>query len=140
MSDAFLDRLVGRWTYDGHSLPEDGKRRRGVETVSRRGRWLVIEDGEDARFQLAFDPETGRVTGDFVNWEHPQLWTYDGAVEGDRMTLASRGPGFDEEGALADYQDVWELVSADERVLTGRLKGADGAWRDFSTTRYRRET
>lgn len=55
------------------------------------------------------------------------------------MTLTARGPSFDVEGETTDYEDVWEILSPDERVLTGRLKGADGQWRDFTRTRYRRK-
>ena len=138
MSDAFLDRLTGCWTYDANVLPDDGARRTGTETVGRRDRWVVIESDDDARFQLAFDAGTQRVTGDFVHWQSPTLWTYDGAVTGDRMTLSSRGPDMDTGDGLTDYEDVWDIVSEDERTTTSRIKGADGRWRDFSVTRYRR--
>ncbi len=139
MTDAFLERLTGDWTYEAHTLPDDGQRRTGVETVSRRGLWTVIESDDDARFQLAFDPATGRVAGDFVNWTHPSLWTCDGVIDGDRMVLASRGPTMDETGGETDYEDIWEVQSSDERTLTGRLKQADGSWRDFTRTVYRRK-
>lgn len=138
MSDAFLDRLVGDWTYEGHSLPDNGERRTGTETVVRRDRWLVIESNDGVRFQLASDPDAGRVVGDFISWNWPNLWTYDGAASGDRMTLASRGPDMDTGEGLTDYEDVWEIVSPDERITTGRIKGRDGQWRDFTVTRYRR--
>lgn len=138
MSDDFLDRLLGDWTYEAHSLPDDGERRTGTETVVRRERWIVIESDDSARFQLAFDPETGRVAGDFINWKWPGLWTYDGATESDRMVLASHGVDPDVPGTTADYQDIWEFVSPDERTLTGRIL-RDGVWSDFNITRYRRK-
>lgn len=139
MSVEFMDRLLGEWTYEGRSVPDDGEVRRGDETVTRRGAWLVIESGDHARFQLAFDPETGRVSGDFVSWDHPSLWTYDGAVKDGRLVLASRGPRMDGTGGETDYQDIWEILSPNERRLTGRLLGADGEWRDFTVTDYRRK-
>ena len=43
------------------------------------------------------------------------------------------------EGETTDYEDVMEIISPDERVLTGRMKGKDGSWRDFAVTRYRRK-
>lgn len=138
MSDEFLDRLVGDWTYEGHSLPDDGERQTGTETVIRRERWIVIESDDHARFQLAFDPDASRVVGDFISWKWPNLWTYDGAASGDRMALSSRGPDMDTGEGLTDYEDVWEIVSPDERTTTGRIKGKDGQWRDFNVTRYRR--
>ena len=41
-------------------------------------------------------------------------------------------------GGDAEYDDVFEIVSPDERRSVGRVKDADGAWRDFSRTTYRR--
>lgn len=139
MTTQWLDRLTGDWTYESRSVPDLPEHRRtGGERVSRRGVWTVIETDSDARFQLAFDPQAGRVVGDFVAWDHPSLWTYEGGIEGDRMTLASRGPRLDGAPGEADYQDVWDVVSRDERVLTGRVRDDDGQWRDFMVTRYRR--
>lgn len=140
MSD-WLDQLIGEWTFDGRTIPDDpSQRRTGAETVTRRGAWIVIESSDDVRFQFAVDPAAGRVTGDFVSWEHPTLWTYDGAVEDGRLHMRSRGPSFDIEGEETDYDDVFEILSPDERRLTGRVLGQDGQWRDFTTTTYRRKT
>ncbi|MGA9525629.1 MAG: DUF1579 family protein [Myxococcaceae bacterium] len=79
--------------------------------------------------------------GDFIHLAHPSLWVYDGAFDADGRTLrlVSRGPSFDVEGETTDYEDVMEIISPDERVLTGRMKGKDGSWRDFAVTRYRRK-
>jgi hypothetical protein len=147
MSKDWLDQLVGDWTFESRSVPDDPQyRRTGTETVTRRGAWVVIESlvgpaEDDSRFQLAFDPRTGKVTGDFIHWAHPTLWTYEGAVEADgRLHLKSRGPSFDVEGEEADYDDVFEVVSPDERRMTGRMTGPDGQWRDFMVTDYRRKT
>lgn len=135
----WLDRMVGEWVLEGRSVPDDPSQlRTGVERVAWRGAWLVIE-GEDYRFQLATDPETGRVTGDFVHWAHPQLWTYDGGLEADgALHLHSRGPDLSGQAGDTDYVDVFEIVSPDERRSIGRVKASDGSWREFSTTTYRR--
>lgn len=138
MSNDFLDRLVGDWTYEGRSIPDDGKVRTGTETVTRRGAWLVIESSDHARFQLAFDPDSARVTGDFISWDYPGLWIYDGAVQEGRLVLGSRGPRMDGTGGETDYLDIWEILSPDARRLTGRVLGVDGQWSDFTVTEYRR--
>lgn len=141
MAETWLDQLVGEWTYESRGVPDEPEQRRtGSETVTRRGVWVVIESDDESRFQLAIDPETGKATGDFVHWAHPTLWTYEGGVEGNgRLHLKSRGPSFDVEGEVCDYDDVFEIISPDERRLTGRLIGADGQWRDFMITDYRRK-
>lgn len=142
MAVDWLDGLIGEWTYESRGVPDEpGRRRSGVERVTRRRAWVVIESGDEYRFQIALDPKTGTATGDFIHWEHPTLWTYDGALEADgRLHLKSRGPSFDVEGGTCEYDDVFEIVSPDERRMTGRLLGPDGEWRDFMTTRYRRKT
>lgn len=78
MSANWLDQLVGDWNFQSRGLPDVPEaRREGSETVRRQGAWLVIESGRDYRFQLALDPGTGKVTGDFVHWAHPQFWLYE---------------------------------------------------------------
>lgn len=136
----WLDRMVGDWTYEANGSPDDpAHRRTGTEAVTRREAWLVIE-GPDYRFQIALDATTGKATGDFVHWAHPTLWTYEGGIEGDgRLHLRSRGPRFDGEGGMADYDDVFEVMSKDERRLISRVLGPDGQWRDFMTAIYRRK-
>ena len=136
----WLDRMVGDWTYEANGSPDDpAHRRTGTEAVTRREAWLVIE-GPDYRFQIALDATTGKATGDFVHWAHPTLWTYEGGIEDDdRLHLRSRGPSYDVEDEMADYEDVFEAVSKDERRLTSRTLGPDGQWRDFMTATYRRK-
>ena len=139
MSENWLDQLVGEWTYEAESIPADpAHRRTGFETVVRKGAWVIIES-LDYRFQLTHHPKTQTFTGDFVPWQHPQLWVYDGSLEDGRLHMRSRGPSFDVEGAETDYDDVFEILSPDERRLTGRLLGKDGAWRDFMVTNFRRK-
>lgn len=135
----WLEQMVGTWTFEGRAVPNDpGQVQTGREIVTKRDAWIVIE-GEGYRFQLAHDPQTDRITGDFVHWAHPQLWTYDGAVETDgRLHLRSRGPDMEGEGGQAEYDDVFEIVSHDERRSVGRVREANGSWRDFSRTVYRR--
>lgn len=135
----WLDQLVGEWTYEGHSVPDDPAQiRTGSETVTRRGAWVII-DGGDYRFQLAVDPETGRVVGDFVHWDYPRFWPYDGVIEDGVLHLGSRGPKFDGSEGETDYDDIFEVVSPDERRTIGRYVGADGQWVEFCTTTYRRK-
>ena len=138
---AGLERMTGEWTYEGASVPDQPEhRRQGVATVSRRGAWTIIEMDTESRFTLAFNPRTGRIEGEFIHWAHPNLWVYDGAVEeDDRLHLRARGPSFDVEGEIADYDDVLEIVSPAEMRMTGRMLGADGRWRDFTVSTFQRK-
>ena len=42
------------------------------------------------------------------------------------------------DGKMAKYQDIIELVSDDHRVLTARTLRPDGVWQQFMQTTYRR--
>lgn len=138
---AWLAEMVGEWTYDGRAVPDDPNRRQtGTETVRSEGCWILIGSDDGARIRLAFDPDAGRVVGDFIQLNHPTMWAYEGAFEDGRLRLASRGPSYDVEGEIADYEDVFETLSPDRRRMTGRIKGKDGTWRDFTLTEYRRKT
>ncbi len=136
----WLANLVGDWTYDGCPVPDDpAKRRSGSETVRREGCWILIESDDEARIRLAYDPDADRVAGDFISLSDPTVWAYDGVFEDGRLRLASRGPSYDVEGELADYEDVFEILSPDTRRLTGRIRSPEGTWRDFTVTDYRRK-
>mgnify|MGYP003579903458 FL=1 len=139
MSDG-LDQLTGEWRCEGQAVPDRPEHRSvGTETVARRGAWAVMES-DDYRFQIAIDPQSGQATGDFIHWKHPTLWTYRGAVEEDGcLHLRSRGPSFDVAGEEAEYDDVFEVASDDERRMISRMLGKDGQWRDFMITTYRRK-
>lgn len=60
-------------------------------------------------------------------------------MKGPRLHLRSRGPSLDGDGEDTDYEDVFELLSPDERRLTGRLLDEDGQWRDFMVTTFHRK-
>lgn len=136
----WLASLVGDWTYDGRPVPDDPARRRtGSERVWSEGCWTMFESDDETRIRLAYDPDTGRVVGDFISLSYPTVWAYDGALENGRLRLASRGPSYDVEGEFADYEDVFDILSPDARRLTSRIKSEDGTWRDFTVTDYRRK-
>jgi hypothetical protein len=40
---------------------------------------------------------------------------------------------------MANYRDVIEVLAPDHRTLTARVQSADGNWRQFMTTHYRRK-
>lgn len=107
--------------------------------MTRQGAWILIS-GEGYRFQLSTNPDTGRVAGDFVNRDYPQLWIYDVFVDPDgRLHLVGHGPDMQGQGSETEYDDVFEIVSGNERRSVGRVRTADGTWKDFSRTTYRRK-
>jgi hypothetical protein len=43
-----------------------------------------------------------------------------------------------EDGKLARYRDVIEIVSADQRTMSSEIQADDGTWTRFMTMTYRR--
>lgn len=148
----WLDRLVGEWTFDGEAQGAPGEapmKSTGTESVrSLGGLWVQclgrtrMPDGSPAEMvmTLGFDPARGRYVGTWIGSMMSHLWVYDGWLDdaGRVLTLESQGPGFAGDGTTSTYRDVIEILSDDERRLSGNVLGADGQWTCFMTATYRR--
>ncbi|GAA0649128.1 DUF1579 domain-containing protein [Brevundimonas lenta] len=148
----WLQALEGDWTWESWSIPEDPKCRwSGAETVSRYGDlWTVFEgkaqtpEGTDAsslRITLGYDPDKAKFVGSFISTMMASFWAYEGTLDPDGriLRLKARGPRFDGKPGEADYEDLIEVVSPDERYLRGTMQADDGTWTEFMVTRYRRK-
>jgi hypothetical protein len=148
----WLKRLIGDWTFQ-HDIPaHDGHPAttiRGTETFRPIGDFWVQGEasspGPDGTLHVSvmtigFDPATGRFVGSWIGSMMPNLWVYDGELDGGGRSLAlySRGPAMDGSGGMADYKDVVGFVSDTHRTLTGHQKAADGTWQQFMKVDYRR--
>ena len=91
---------------------------------------------------LGYDPAKGHFVGTFIGSMMNHMWIYHfGALDAGQKLLAldAEGPAFDgPPGTMAQYRDVIEMISRDERLLHGNVQGPDGQWTRFMTTRYRR--
>lgn len=149
----WLEQLVGEWTFEVEASMAPGEppsKSAGTETVrSLGGLWTVAEgQGEmpgcgpmTSVMTLGYDPTRQRFVGSFVASMMTHLWLYDGALDaaGKVLTLDAEGPGMSDDGRMAKYQDVIAFVSPDHRVMTSRILGDDGEWREFMTAHYRRQ-
>ena len=148
----WLQQLVGEWTYETEaSMGPDkpAEKFAGTESVRSLGGLWVLAEGQGEMpgggaatmlMTLGFDPRKGRYVGTWVGSMMTHLWVYDGEMDADGkvLTLTAEGPGMDPEGKMANYRDVIEVVSDDERTMSAFIQGDDGEWRQFMTTRYRR--
>lgn len=145
----WLQKLVGEWTYESEATMEPGKppeKSTGTECVrSLGGLWVLCEGrgempgGEMATtlMTLGFDPQKMRFVGTWAGPMMTYLWVYDGELER-VLTLNAEGPSMANDGTIANYQDVIELVSDDHRMMRSRIRGDDGQWQEFMTAHYRR--
>jgi hypothetical protein len=148
----WLQAFEGEWTWETWSIPDDPKCRwSGVETVSRYGeRWVVFESqsrmpdgspGSSNRITLGFDPNKERFVGSFISTMMTTFWPYEGTLDDDGLTLRlrSRGPRMDGQPGEADYEDLIEVVSPDERFLRGTFVNDDGTTTEFMVSHYKRK-
>ena len=147
----WLRQMIGDWSVEGRAVPDDPQwRSTGTETVVAFGEAWVVMTGEyrqgdnpetgRSRITLGFDPAKDRFVGDFISSHMPSLWPYEGELDPDGFTLRlrSRGMRMDGQPGESAYEDVIQIVSPDERTLTGRVQDDDGQWTDFMVTTYRR--
>lgn len=147
----WLQQLIGTWTFEYEMPGDEGKTVAvsGTETFRSIGEWWVqgesrskTPDGKESVsvMTLGFDPLKGRFVGSWLGSMMPNLWVYDGELEGNGrvLSLYSEGPSMDGSGSLAPYKDVIEIVSATHRTLSGHSKDADGTWQPFMKVEYRK--
>lgn len=146
----WLQKLVGDWTFDGEAdMGPDQPRQAstGTETVrSLDGMWTIAEgfvNGPDGGMRmiitLGYDPARTCYVGTFIASCMTRLWTYEGTLDAARkvLTLKAEGPDFSGTGT-AQYHDIIEIISDDERTLSSEVLMPDGSWHRFMTTKYRR--
>jgi hypothetical protein len=111
--------------------------------------WLLAEgrgqmpDGTPTQtlMTIGYDPAQQAFVGTWIGSMMNHLWHYRrGTLDaGERvLTLEADGPRFDGKPGSAQYRDILELVSDDERLLHGNVQLDDGSWSRFMTARYRR--
>ncbi len=146
----WLQQLIGAWTFEVQCGDD---RFRGSENVRALGElWIVGEgrgptlNGNEARniITLGFDPARGRFVGTWVGSMMTHLWVYDGELDasGRVLSLYADGPKMDATGkptgGTAKYKDVIEIISPNERTLTGHMQDDKGEWLQLMKATYRR--
>jgi hypothetical protein len=148
----WLQRLVGNWTFEGEcSMGPDQPpmKNNGTELVKPLGElWTVGHmSGEvpgsgmsRSIMTLGYDPQKKRFVGTFVASMMTYLWIYNGALDasGTTLILDCEGPSFAEEGKLAKYQDIIEIIDENHRTLRSQFMGPEGQWVPFMKSTYRR--
>jgi hypothetical protein len=147
----WLRKLAGEWTFEAEASmgpDQPPMKSSGRESVRPFGDlWILCEgrgempgvSGEHKSIlTLGYDPQKKRFVGSFISSMMNHLWVYDGALEGNTLTLDCEGPNMMQDGGTSKYQDVIELASDDHRIMRSRIMGDDGQWQDFMTSHYRR--
>ena len=148
----WLKQLLGEWTFEGEAMmgPDaPAEKFRGIERVRSIGDLWFLSEGEGAMpdggasvtlATLGYDPQKKRFVGTFIGSMMTNLWVYDGSLDASErvLTLDTEGPSMTGDGRMAKYQDIIEILSADERTLSSRVQGDDGTWTPIMKMTYRR--
>jgi Protein of unknown function (DUF1579) len=149
----WLQRLVGEWTFEGEASmgpDKSAEKFTGKESVRSLGGLWILGEGEGevpggvtngTILTLGYDPQKKRFAGTFISTMMANLWVYEGQLDTTErvLTLDCEGPSMTEDGGMAMYQDIIELVSDDHRILRSRVRGNDGQWQEFMVAHYRRK-
>lgn len=152
----WLQRLVGEWTWEAEGPAEPGKEPEtlgGTETVrSLGGIWFLLEGegrmcGSEGTAQmvmtLGYDAQKGHYVGTWIGTMVGMLWVYErGDLDesGNILTLEADGPSMSGDGSITRYRDIIEFQGDDVRLLRSQTRDADGEWREFMQTVYRRKS
>lgn len=152
----WLQQLRGEWTMEwtmeGSCDPGPGEppmRSTGTETVRGLGDFWVVCEGESEMpgggpgrmlMTLGYDTFKKAFVGSWAGSMMSGMFFYHGTLDamGKVLTLDTEGPSFNDDGKTAKYQDVITIKSPDERQLHSQVLQADGSWKRFMTSTYRR--
>jgi len=150
---AWLQDLIGEWTFEGQATMEPGKppeKFKGAESVRGLGGLWILGEGTSEMpggcvgstlTTLGYDPAKNKYVGTFIASMMTHLFVYEGAMDktGSTLTLQTQGPHMAAEGKLAQYKDVIELKGSAHRVLRSYMLDDNGEWHRFMTADYRRK-
>lgn len=148
----WLKKLLGEWTFEGEAMmgPDAPPQKfKGTERVRSIADLWFLSEGEGevpgggpatTLATLGYDVQKKRYVGTFIGSMMTNLWVYDGGLDASEkvLTLDTEGPSLTGDGKIVKYQDVIEILSDDQRTLTSRVQGADGAWTQIMKMTYRR--
>jgi Protein of unknown function (DUF1579). len=139
----WLESLLGDWEQEGScdTGPDQPAtiHKSTVHATSLHGMWVALEhtakspegDGWTSIITLGYDPKQQRYVGTFIGSMMTHLWIYNGKMDDKgRLVLDAVGPKFGGEG-MANYQDIIQIVSKDEWILSSRMQQDNGEWVDF---------
>ena len=150
---AWLQKFVGEWTGEGEASMGPGQppqkwtvdesvRAIGDVWVQGESRGKMPDGSPSVMLiTLGFDPDKKRFTGTFIGSMMTYLWIYDGELDasGKILTLNAEGPSMADDGKMAKYQDIVEVISDDHRTLSSQVQMPDGTWNKIMSSHYRRK-
>jgi len=147
---AWLAQLAGNWDSETEvkAPGQPVMKMKGQEHSGMIGGfWLVAENKSDMMgvqytgiMTLGYDPKSKNYVGTWIDSMGDYLWKYTGTVEGNKLTLESKGPcPMKPPGTLANFKETMELKDKDHKVFTSSMQEDDSSWTQMLTTHYTRK-
>jgi len=147
----WLHKLIGEWSYEHESTcapDQPPVKVTGTERVRSLGDLWVLCEGQGempgagtsySLITFGYDPAKKRFVGSFISSVMTHFWVYDGELDSSSkvLSLNAEGPSFTVPGQMAQYKDVIEFKSDNERTLTAYVL-TDGQWNEMMRATYRR--
>jgi hypothetical protein len=147
----WLKKFVGEWDSEGEGVMGPGQptvKCKGTAKVKPLGsNWVVADQTNEvtgikitAMMQLGYDPEKKKIVGTWVDSMQSNLWVYTGKIDatGKILTLEAEGPSLTDPKVVSKYQDIYEIKSDDDIVLTSQVQSSDGKWMKFMSGNLKR--
>ena len=146
----WLKQLEGEWTSDVKASGPPGQpgfESKGTETVrSIGGFWIVAENNGDMMgtpftgiLTLGYDTNKNKYIGSWIDSMTSYMWTYEGTVEGNKLTLSTEGPSQMNPAERVKFREVLEVKDKDHKVFTSSMQREDGSWNQVMTINYTRK-
>lgn len=148
----WLRTFIGDWTMESEcSMGPDQPpmKSAGTETVRSLGEVWIIGEGKGEMpgggtghtvLTLGYDNKLNKFVGTFIGSMMTNLWVYNGTLDAEErvLTLDTEGPEWTQQ-RLTKYQDIFEIVDNNHRILRSRMLGEDGKWHSFMEAHYHRK-
>jgi hypothetical protein len=146
-----LEQFAGEWTCESTmNMPgsDEPMTCKGVESSKLMGGFWLMAEGEadmmgekmTSLMTVGYDAKAKHYVGTFVCSAGDYLWEYTGKFDdtGKKLILSTTGPAMMDPDAMVEYEETLELVDADHKTFTSRVKGDDGKWTEMMKMEYTR--
>jgi hypothetical protein len=145
----WLKQLEGEWIMDGEAImapDQPAIKCKGTESVKMLGGFWAMGVMKcdmmgaemTGHMTIGYDTQKKKFIGTFVCSMAENMFTYDGKLEGNTLTLECEGPD-PTTGKNVKMRDVIEVKGKDAKALTSYIQAADGKWNKFMTMNYKRK-
>jgi hypothetical protein len=147
-----LEQFAGEWTVESTvNMPgsDEPMTCTGVEKSKLMGGFWLLAEGEGdmggmkmtSLMTVGYDLKKKHYVGTFVCSAGDYMWEYTGKFDetGKKLILSTTGPAMMDPDATVEYEETLELVDADHKTFTSRVKGDDGKWTEIVKMEYTRK-